>query len=156
VRGQTLIDYVAGLSVFVVTLAFVLGLMPSFVTPYQSDVAGQDTAQADRVAGHLVSNLSVDGSPNRLNATAFEAVLDLPQEDVARRYGLREHKKVNLSLYRLNGSAFVFDDAGPSGVPMTSEVTYDAQSAATAVRIVTLDNESATCEPSCRLLVRVW
>ena len=155
-RGQTLIDYIAGVAVFFVTITFILGLLPSFVTPYQSDVAGQDTAQAERIAEQLVTNVSVEGSPGRLNVSQLETILSLPGTDVATRYGLRDHRNVNITVNYLNGSGFVRNATAPGGINLTSSVTYEGQTSATAVRIVTLNNESATCSPACRLLVRVW
>lgn len=155
-RGQTLVDYVAGVSVFFITIAFILGLMPSFVTPYQSDAGGQDTAKAERIAETLVTNLSMDGEPNRLNVTELKGVLALPRTDLATRYGLRDHEHVNITVNYLDGSAYVENTTAPSGITLTSEVTYDGGNTGTAVRVVTLNNESATCSPACRLLVRVW
>jgi hypothetical protein len=155
-RGQTLVDYVAGVSVFFITIAFILGLMPSFVTPYQSDAAGQDTAKAERIAENLVTNLSTDGAPNRLDVTELTGVLALPQTDLANRYGLRDHEHVNITVTHLNGSGYVENTTAPPGITLTSDVTYDGGSSGTAVRVVTLNNQSATCTPACRLLVRVW
>lgn len=49
-RGQTLIDSVAGVSIFFIAIAAILGQLPSFVSSYQSDVAGQEINRAERIA----------------------------------------------------------------------------------------------------------
>lgn len=151
-RGQTLIDYVAGVSVFIVTLALVLTLLPSFVSPYQSDVAGQDTAQADRITQQIVSNLSVEGEPNRLDLSAFRHLLGINDSAMSERYGIPDYQAVNITVSTMNGSAWI--RAG--GTPLTSKESYDRENAATEVRIVTFDGSTENCSPACRLLVRVW
>ena len=151
-RGQTLIDYVAGISVFFITLALVLTLLPSFVNPYQSDVAGEDTAQAERISQQLVGNLSIQGEPNRLDLTSFRNMLALSGSALNDRYGVPDHKNINVTVRTMNGTTWI--EAG--GDNLTSKVTYDGQSAATRVRIVRFDGGTANCDPACRLLVRVW
>lgn len=151
-RGQTLPDYVAGISVFFITIAAILGLMPSFVTPYQSDVAGQDTAQAERIAQQLVANLSAANEPNHVNLTELQNVLSHSQTDLANRFGVQEYKRINITVSQLDGSAF----ATAGGSNLTSQTSYNGQSAATGVRIVRFTGGGATCDPACRLLVRVW
>ncbi len=155
-RGQTLVDYVAGIAIFFVTIAFVLGLLPSFIGPFQSDVAGQDSAQAERISEQLVTNLSVEGTPNELNQTQVKEVLSLSQSDITTRYGIRSHKRVNITVSYLNGSGWVTNTTAPPGINLTSDITHHGQQTGTAARIVRLNNESATCRPACRLLVRVW
>jgi len=151
-RGQTLIDYVIGVSVFFVTLGLVMTLLPSFVSPFQSDVAGEDTAQAERITKQIVSNLSVQGYPNSLNLTSFQQVLGLPEADLNDRYGVADFKNINITVRTMNGSSWI--TAG--GSPLTSQEPYHGEGAASEVRIVAFEDGTDNCTPACRIRVRVW
>lgn len=160
-RGQTLHDYVAGISVFVITITVVLGFLPSIMAPYQGGSSAAHTAQADRIGDTLVTNLSVDGRPNQLNATELSALMDKNATELTARYGLAERRHVNISLVRLNGSDILTDGAGGTGDPLTAgDMAFDEDASSTA-RVVTTTNATANppnvdCSPACRLVAKVW
>lgn len=152
-RAQTPQDYVLGIVVFLATVIAVIGLLPTFTAPYQSGVGGDDIAQSDRVAQQLVANLSTVEDPNQLNLTALERVLALDDTALSDRYGLRRTTNVNITVRTLNGTQYV---TNASGEPLTSEQAYRQGGSASTARIVRLTNDTHTCQPACRLVVRVW
>ena len=69
-RGQTTIDYAVGVSVFLLTVAFVFAFLPSMFEPFTSE-AGDLLVLADRSADLLSADLLVEDltEPSVLNAT---------------------------------------------------------------------------------------
>jgi hypothetical protein len=151
-RGQTLHDYVAGITIFIVTVALVVGLLPNIVAPFQS---GENAAesQALRVGDQVVANLSLAGAPNTLEAANISEFMATDERGLIRRYGLPDHAHINVTLTTLNGSRIV---ANGSGVPQTAGATAVGESAAASARIVDVSGDGTDCSPACRLLVRVW
>jgi hypothetical protein len=149
-RGQTPEDFYIGISVFLVTVAFVLVLFPSFLTPFVSGVDANEAARADTVASSLVSNLSIDGEPNTLNATELRSVLGKSDRQFQRRYGLTATTSVNISVRTLDGDRIVND----GGTLLATDRSAAGRATGSTTRIVTLDN--GACSPGCRLVVRVW
>ena len=152
-RGQTTQDFIVGIGVFILAVAFVFSFLPTMLTPFDSSTSGGETAQADRVADRLVHNLS-DGTANEINGNQLENYDD--DHNVSKALGLRTNQdgdpieRVNVSLQPLNERATV-KGFGPE---------YDNQSAASSARIVSVESGSIEdddeCEPACRLVVRIW
>lgn len=72
-NAQTNIDFLIGMSVFLLTVAFVFGLVPGIFEPFSAD-GGSNSLVADRGAAILVEGAL--GNPNEpavLNATCTEA-----------------------------------------------------------------------------------
>jgi hypothetical protein len=151
-RGQTLHDYVAGITVFVVTVALVLGLLPSVVAPLQAD-GDVSASQSLRTVDRIVDNLSLAGSPNTLEAGNLSALLSGDERDLIERFGLPEYTHVNVTLTSLDGDRTV---ANGSGVALTAGPTAADESTVSAARIVDVTGDGTVCSPACRLLVRVW
>ena len=149
-RGQTTQDFIVGIGVFILAVAFVFSFLPTMLTPFDSSTSGGQTAQADRIADRVVHNLSTD--------TANEIEWDVSHledgEDRAEELGLRTNanedpiERVNVSLQSLNESTTV------EGFGFGPE--YDDQSAASSARIVTVEDGPDKCDPACRLVVRIW
>jgi hypothetical protein len=152
-RGQTLHDYIAGISVFVLTITAVLGLLPAVTAPYDAGGNAADVTIAERIGDRVVSNLSSPNDPNVLNTEAFETAMTLDDEGLQDRYGLEEYRNVNVSLRTMNGSRVVRNGAGARLSAGANAVGNDA---ATAARVVTMTDRPADCDPACRLVVRVW
>lgn len=51
-RGQTQIDFLIGMSVFLMAVAFTFGFVPTMTQPFE-DTSGSDLQVADRSAAHL-------------------------------------------------------------------------------------------------------
>ncbi|MGM0388339.1 MAG: DUF7287 family protein [Natrinema limicola] len=149
-RGQTTQDFVVGIGVFLLAIAFVFSFFPALVTPYDSSVGGAETAQADRIADRIVNDTST-GTPNELNETEFDK--RYRSGDLTEELGLRSSNdnaidQVNVTVTELNETVAIDDD-------WTAGDAYDDQAAASSARIVTT-NDGSDCEPACRLVVRVW
>lgn len=151
-RGQTLHDYVAGISVFILSIGLVLGLLPSVVAPFGDESAVEKT-QATQLAAEIPANLSVAGSRTRLDADNATALMGTDVDGLRSRFGLKSWRYVNLSLTTLNGSR-VLTDAG--GTRLTAGATAAGEDASSAARVVQLTDPDIDCTPACRLVVRVW
>jgi hypothetical protein len=145
-RGQTLQDYVAGISVFVLTVAVVLGLLPSVVAPFQDGGGAADASIASRAGDQLVSELSIAGEPNVLDGDRLTSLLALDEDGLRDRFGLRNVHHVNVSLQTLNGTV----QHGAAGASAASEETVSS------ARIVQVQDSSIPCRPACRMVVSVW
>lgn len=155
-RGQTLHDYVAGISVFVLTVAVVLGLLPSVVAPFQGGGGAADARLSTQIGDRIVSDLSVAGTPNVLDGEEVSSLTALDESDLRDRFGLRSEQYVNLTLQALDGSAFLTDGAGGSGAVQVVGATARGEDAASSARVVRIDDPDFDCRPACRLVVRVW
>ncbi|MFB6311712.1 MAG: hypothetical protein ABEH64_11110 [Salinirussus sp.] len=144
-RGQTLHDYVAGISVFVLTIGVVLGLLPGVIAPFSGDGTAVDASTATRITGQIVGNHSVADTETTLNESALGDVFALDEEDLRSRYGLGPEQHVNLTLTGLDGTP-LHDTAG---------ATAAGEDTSSASRVIELQ-PPGTCSPACRLTVRVW
>ena len=154
-RGQTLQDYVAGISVFVLTVAVVLGLLPSVVAPFQGETGAVDGTIASTIGERVVGNLSVAGSPNVLDGDEVSTLLSKDESALRTRYGLKASQYVNLSVQTLNGSRTLSDGATPP-TPLSAGATAADEDTVTTARIVRIDDPTIDCRPACRLVVSVW
>ena len=151
-RGQTLHDYVAGISVFILTITVVIGLLPGLLAPYQAGGNAADAAAVERISDRLVSNFSTSSAPNVIDE---EIRSDVMGSDVVRlqdRYGLANHSNVNVTIVTLNGSAIV-EESGTSYAAGANWIGNDPTSTA---RVISLSHSPSECQPACRLVVRVW
>jgi len=158
-RGQTPQDFAIGMSIFLLAVITVLTFVPSIFTPFTAPDTAID-GQADRASTAAMAELTVEGSSTRLNASATESWFATYQnrstEDLATALGLEPYRSVNVSVVPLdakgNTSAVTVD-----GTTLTVGERYSGQASSTMVRIVTIPGASGdTCEPGCRLVVRVW
>lgn len=151
-RGQTLHDYVIGIGLFVLIVTGVLaGVLPTVLAPFADTVGGDKTAQADRIAEQIVTNSSVEGGANRLDATALETIVRADQEQLRDRFALPSTTRVNVTVTTMDGASDV-DTA--SGETLATAAGPGHRPAATSARIVRLSDDS--CPTACRLVVRVW
>jgi len=138
-RAQTTLDFAIGMSVFLITTAFVFTFAPGLVAPF---TGGQEAAPvvANRLADDLVQDeLAVEGDPYVLNETAVQA---LPSDENALRDDLHLPATtfVNVTVEGANGTVRVARGAAP---PPSEET-------AVAWRVVTYDGERG------ELRVSVW
>ena len=153
-NAQTSIDFLIGMSVFLLTVGFVFGLVPGIFEPFSAD-GGSNSLVADRGAAILVEGtLGSPDEPAVLNATCTEAFFagtvqsgcrykttDL-QTALAVPVGTRINVTITGSsgVRTLDGTRLA---AGPS--PQTG-----SGGVVVARRIVALDGETN------KLFVRVW
>lgn len=75
-NGQTNIDFLIGMSIFLLSVAFVLALIPSVFEPFAAD-SGSNSLVADRAATTMVEDvLGEPGDPAVLNTTCTTAFFD--------------------------------------------------------------------------------
>lgn len=76
-RGQTAIDFVIGMGVFFIAIAFVLAFVPSMFAPFYGMGAG-DALVSDRSAAYLAENKLVEdpSTPGALDEDAVETFFD--------------------------------------------------------------------------------
>lgn len=151
-RGQTLQDYLLGISVFVVVVFVALGFFPNFLDGLQTDSMGGQEAQADRIGREIVSEYALNGTVNELDAARMESLSTKSEDDLREKFGLSNTTNINITVETLNSSAFVDDGSNT----LNSVPDYYDRQAGSAARIVTLSDPSYDCSPACRLVVRVW
>lgn len=155
-RGQTLQDYVVGISIFLVVVFIALGFFPELLAGIQSTNIADNEAQADRVARQIVVNNTVPGTTNELNVSKIETMMDQSENQLRDRFNLTDTVSLNISFVPLNGTNGVFVENG-TGTLLTSDPMYFGDEAGSAERIVKLSNASVRhCDPACRLEVRAW
>lgn len=151
-RGQSTIDYAIGVTLFISTVAFVLGYTPVMLDPFVT--GDQDTAAAaDRVVEHLAGDaLVADGAPPaRLSVSCTNDFFagQFPPSDPDCGYagsslrdavGLDDRRRLNVTLEREGTAVRAVGESTPStGTPLT-----------TASRLVFYDDQTL------QLVVRVW
>jgi hypothetical protein len=147
-RGQTLQDYVLAVGVFIIIVAFVLSYVPTFFSPYTSPIQSDQTAQSDRVAFQVASDLKTSDSATQLNAsraTEFFSPAAGPTDgdDLRARYGLASTTRVNVTLHTIE-----------SLPDPTVGDRYRDRAVAASAHVFT--DGGNVCQPTCRLVVRVW
>ena len=120
-RAQTTLDFAVGMSIFLLTVAFVVSFLPAMFQPFEAGDGSQVVA-ADRVADQLARRLLVGGAePFVLDASCTEqffALAGSPTEsspsdcrfdgsDLHDRVGLADDANVNVRL--------VGEDTGDAG-----------------------------------------
>ncbi|WP_121822815.1 DUF7287 family protein [Halostella salina] len=152
-RGQTAQDFAVGISVFLLTTAFLFAFLPTIFTPFDEEVTSGDSAQADRVASTFVDGFSADGQVGTLRATDTSEFFDEGNggDDLRDRYALSTVTRVNVTIRTQNGTVI----REVSGTELKRGDDYDGRPSASASRIVTFDS-GTICSPTCRLVVRVW
>ncbi|UPV73591.1 hypothetical protein M0R89_13715 [Halorussus limi] len=157
-RGQTSIDFVVGMSVFLLTVAFVVAFLPGMFGPFTATGSG-DVLAADRTAGLLAEQTLADPTnPGVLNATctaeffsktddgAIAACgLGADSSDLDAALGLGSATGVNVTIERggtVRSKRGVTLAAGPE--PPVSE------SVVVSRRVVLLGGDNAN------LYVRMW
>ena len=144
-RAQTTMDFAAGISVFLVTVAFAFAFLPGIIAPFTDTDVG-DPVSANRVANHLATDRLGDvNDPYAVDSSVAAEFFD--GDALTDRVSVPWYKSVNVTIDDEHGdrvqlNATVDAAAGPS-VPDSADTTV-------AWRTVTVDGERA------ELVVRVW
>lgn len=168
-RGQTSLDFVVGVSVFLLTLALVFGFVPQLFAPFDAD--HEQPLVADRVADRLADGLlGSPAPPSTLEGDCVSAFFGAgtatgcgfdPSDPVTDRVGIGDRYELNVSIRRDiapgNGTELLCTDssgvgpcAGGTRLAAGAPVPTDHDSVSTARRIRTVDGRDVT------LVVRVW
>lgn len=163
-RGQTVQDFAVGIGIFILATAFLFAFVPTIITPF-ADSVGPESAQSERIAATIVHSLSAD-DPNHLDGGEFISEYASLEDDALHdRLALRTADggvpidRVNITVETLDSrlSDPVYVTHEPRNEPMTAGSNDDGRSEASTTRIVTVDGAAVTsCDPACKLVVRVW
>ena len=157
-RAQTTIDFVIGISLFLIVTAFVIAFIPTIFTPFEST---EGPGTADRIATSLATDrLGDPANPYTLNqrcTNAFfeqlnggdpgpaECLYNTTANTTAELFRLDATRNLNVTIRYANGS--IVD----TGVRFAAGPTPpDTTSVSSATRAVSLSGETR------RLLVRTW
>lgn len=160
-RGQTAIDFLAGMTVFLVAVGFVLSFVPGMFQPFETD-SGANMVGAGRGATLLVEDVLVEdtASPGVLNETCTAEFFDADGNtdgcrfgddgnDLPAALGLDDFRRVNVTIESGGSVETVQGDAG-SVTAAVGRSPASTDDVVVATRVVLLDGEQAT------LYVRVW
>ncbi|MCG1002586.1 hypothetical protein LQ368_03905 [Halobacterium noricense] len=142
-RAQTTMDFAAGVSIFLVTVAFAFAFVPGIITPFADPDVG-DPVSANRIA----DDLSTDrlGSPDQPYALDTDQTAAFFDGDEVDELALRDYKSVNVTLTTAAGDVATID-----GVRTATGQSVSADADATvAWRTVTVGGDRY------ELVVRVW
>jgi len=150
-RGQTTLDFAAGMSAFLLVFAFTLTFVPGMLQPF-TEGSQEETVVADRIADQLVEGMLGDSSnPYHLDVGCTNAFFNSSKSDVGcefsnstslhERLGLAERLDVHIQLRDSDSAATRERDTAP--VPDTGSVVV-------ARRTARANNDLVT------VIVRVW
>jgi len=170
-RGQTPQDFAVGVAVLLLTIVATFGFVQNtVVTTYDRPVSGDIQESADRVGTYLVENYSVEDRDNVLRYDSSEGIEESLNDDTDSLDQLRSQAGLDVATERrVNPSVnvtIVGSDALAEGTrepatgstgPLTWGEPYQKQDgAASATRVVALEDDSSICSSNCLLVVRVW
>jgi hypothetical protein len=111
-RGQTNIDFVVGIVVFLLAVSFVVAAVPQLLAPYENQ---ETPVVAERVASTLADSLLVDGDePGTLDTECTGVFFDVPGATgcsfggatLTERVGVEPTYRVNVTLrWNVTGDA---------------------------------------------------
>jgi len=70
-RAQTTLDFVFGIGIFLITVAFIFMFVPNLVAPFNTPSESGEKIQAERTADHLVAD-TLGGNQNNSHATTLD------------------------------------------------------------------------------------
>jgi len=171
-RGQAVLDFVVGMSVFLVAVGFTFAFVPSLLEPYAVG-EGATVIVAERGAARLAeSSLAGSGSAATLSHACTLAFFDgtdpetasdesdcawtANADDLHAELGVDDARGLNLTVTR-NGSVRTLDPDGAAVAMRAGPAPPRDRSVAAASRLVTVDDpEDRTAPETYRLTLRVW
>ena len=171
-RGQTVLDFVVGMSVFLVAVGFTFAFVPTLLEPYAVG-EGATVIVAERGAAQLAESSLVTGGPTAAlshactlaffdetapgAATESNCAWTATASDLHEELGVDDFRGLNLTVTR-NGSVAALDPSG-AAVPMRAgPAPPGGESVAAASRMVDIDvdPDDDVGRETHRLTLRVW
>ncbi|SFR50250.1 MULTISPECIES: DUF7287 family protein [Halorubrum] len=171
-RGQTVLDFVVGMSVFLVAVGFTFSFVPSLLEPYAVG-EGATVIVAERGAARLAeSSLAGGGSAATLSHACTLAFFDgtdpetaadesdctwtANANDLHAELGVDDRRGLNLTVTR-RGAVGTLDPDGAAVAMRAGPAPPRSESVSSASRIVTIDDPEDRRGPETyRLTLRVW
>ena len=108
-RGQTNLDFVVGVSLFIVAVIFVWLFLPNLFAPFTASGAHGDSVAADRAANRLANDVPGNGTgPSQVDELCLVSFFNSSLSDrrcgfnnsdpIGERLGLRGNAPVNVTL----------------------------------------------------------
>lgn len=154
-RGQTLQDYLLGISLLLLTVAGVFGFFPEVFVPFQETVGAEDRLMADRLADEVVEVNATVEEERTVNLTALNRTLTDPDGlgRLKNRSGIPAWMPVNVTVQDEDGTLLIRGESGEAGTVYRDD---GSEAVATRVRTIQAQNRSSPCADSCQVVVRVW
>ncbi|WP_424015303.1 DUF7287 family protein [Halorubrum xinjiangense] len=171
-RGQTVLDFVVGMSVFLVAVGFTFAFVPSLLEPYAVG-EGATVIVAERGAARLAeSSLAGAGSTATLSHACTFAFFDRTDpetasddsdcawtanaDDLHAELGIADRRGLNLTVTQ-HGTIASLDSDGTAVAMRAGPAPPSSTSVSSASRIVTIDDPGDREPPETyRLTLRVW
>ncbi|WP_435363564.1 DUF7287 family protein [Haloarchaeobius sp. DYHT-AS-18] len=156
-RAQTTQDFAIGISIFLLTVGFTFGFLPSLLTPFGSPMGDDITAKTDRVAATLIAENHVDGEPRTLNYSQLESFLASTNSESALQdhFGLRSTADINITIVNVTDTGTRTPLQRASGTNLTAGTLYEGQTpAASTTRVIVVTG--GRCDVQCFVVVKVW
>lgn len=138
-RAQTTLDFLVGTTIFLLTVAMVIGTVPGILDPFALDRSSAPV-ETNRAATSLATDdLAVEGSPYVLDGAAVDTFFALDEAGVRDRLRLGDGVHINVTLENESGTIETLGTETPDDRAITS-----------AWRVVSYEGDQAT------LRVRTW
>lgn len=171
-RGQTNLDFVLGVSIFVIAVVFVWLLVPNLFGTFTTEATHGESLAADRAANRLAMDaLANTPGQTEINEECVAAFFDGTassqgcgfdnSDSLSDQLGLDSHQSINVTIEFANGTVMCWngpDEEGFSAPPCPSDGqllargTQDGSNSDVSVaqRVVSIDDQRAV------IVVRVW
>lgn len=171
-RGQTPLDFVVAVGIFIIVIGFVFSVIPNLVDPFSGDQ--EKTLVADRLGTQISEGMLAEPDrPTVLNETCtfgfFDENLgsgdgcpvpfDAGEDDLPTRLGVRDHHSINVTIKRdvdgdgdfelLSTDGDTVSTTGSTTLAIGPDVPAQ-QSVVTASRTAFIDGKDVT------VVVKVW
>lgn len=163
-RGQTVLDFAVGMSVFLLAVGFTFAFVPSLLEPFSAG-EGARMIVAERGAAHLTeTSLSAGSAPGVLSAACTVGFFDgadpatvdedcgwvHDESDLNAELGVAGYLGLNVTVSQ-RGDIASLDGDGGEPVPLAGgDAPPPGASVSTGSRVVDIDGETY------RLTLRVW
>lgn len=152
-RGQTAQDFALGMTVFLLTAAFVFAFLPALTVGSDPGPGVGAESAAQRASGTLLADLD-DGGGAALDATATATFFSSPG-DPGPALGLDDRYSANVTVLDAASGEPVTISPGGSPVRLATGPAAADRVTATHRRLVRVPG-AAACDPTCHLVVHVW
>lgn len=160
-RGQTGIDFIVGMGIFMLAIGFVVAFVPGMLTPFSDDTTGP--LVADRVADDLVGAALVTGpGSTTLDVTSTRTLFTQDIEDASRQFAVPSPYHLNVTVERDVPGSSSRDvlHLRPDGLRLAlgDPVPGPGGSVSEVVRVVALDDDTVLNNDgdSVLVVVRIW